>query len=225
MEIERKFLVKELPEHLEQYTKVSQMIRPLLAEYPTLDALSEYEFYANGATTCPIPSVYRVEEFLAQNVPNLWTYYCCSQCVDVSNRFFAMPSWRTRMLGVQLYKFGIAGFLHWGYNFYNSQYSYAPINPFLCSDGEGFVPSGDAYIVYPGTNGQAWSSLRQIVFNEGLQDMRAMKLLEELYGREKAMEVLEAGIEPITFKSYPKDADYLLHLRRTVNEMIKAKVQ
>ena len=39
------------------------------------------------------------------------------------------------------------------------------------------------------------------------------------------MEVLEAGIEPITFKQYPKDDEYLLHLRRVINDMIKAKVQ
>ena len=37
--------------------------------------------------------------------------------------------------------------------------------------------------------------------------------------------LLEEGIEPITFMSYPKDSEYLLHLRRRVNEAIKAKVQ
>lgn len=211
--------------HLEQYKILSDFLKPLLAGYPMMDALSRYEFYEQGLVDHPIPGTNHIEPFLENNVPELWTYYCCSQSVEVSNRFFSMPSARNRILGLQLYKYNIYGFLQWGFNFYNNQYSYGTINPFLCSDGEDFVPSGDAYFVYPGTDGQAWSSLRQLVFNEGLQDMRAMQLLEELYGREKAMEVLEAGIEPITFKKYPKEDEYILRLRRVVNDLIKAKVQ
>ena len=211
--------------HLEQYQILSDFLKPLIKGYPMLDALSNYEFYEKGLVDHPVPGNNHIEPFLENNVPELWTYYCCGQCKEVSNRFFSMPSARNRILGLQLYKYNIQGFLQWGFNFYNNQYSYGTINPFVCSDGEDFVPSGDAYIVYPGTDGQPWSSLRQIVFNDGLQDMRAMKLLEKLYGREKAMEVLEAGIEPITFKKYPKDDEYILALRRKVNEMIKAKVQ
>lgn len=210
--------------HLEQYKRLSAFLKPLIEGYPMLDALSHYEFYEQGLVDHPVPSNDHIDPFLEHNVPELWTYYCCGQARDVSNRFFSMPSARNRILGLQLYKYNIYGFLQWGFNFYNNQYSYATINPFLCSDGEDFVPSGDAYIVYPGENGQPWSSLRQVVFNEGLQDMRAMKLLESLYGREKAMEVLEDGIAPITFKRYPHDAEYLLRLRRKVNELIKAKI-
>ncbi len=211
-------------EHFAQYTKISEMIKPLLEGYPIMDALSDYDFYASGATTCPVPGCDRLDDFLAHNVPNLWTYYCCSQCVDVSNRFFAMPAYRTRIMGAQLYKFNIAGFLHWGYNFYNNQDSYATVNPFLCSDGEGFAPSGDAYSVYPGKNGQPWPSLRQAVFYDGLQDLRALKLCESLYGREYTLALLEQDIVPITFKSYPHDSAYLLELRRRLNAAIKEKV-
>jgi hypothetical protein len=97
-------------EHLEQYAKVSSMIRPLLEGYPIIDALSDYDFYASGATTCPVPACNHMDVFLEKEVPNLWTYYCCGQSVDVSNRFFAMPSYRTRIIGTQFYKFNIAGF-------------------------------------------------------------------------------------------------------------------
>jgi len=135
-----------------------------------------------------------------------------------------MPSARTRIIGTQFYKFSIAGFLQWGYNFYNNQNSYATINPFLCSDGEGFAPSGDAYSVYPGKDGQPWPSLRQAVFYDGLQDVRALKLCESLYGRDYTMALLEEGIAPITFKRYPKDAQYLLNLREKLNAAIAAKV-
>ena len=45
-----------------------------------------------------------------------------------SNRFIAMPSYRTRSIGMQMFGYGIKGFLHWGYNFYNTQYSREQIN-------------------------------------------------------------------------------------------------
>jgi hypothetical protein len=211
-------------EHLEHYAKLCNMIKPLLEGYPIMDALSDYDFYARGTTTCPVPGIDHIEPFLEHNVPNLWAYYCCSQNVDVSNRFFAMPSARTRIIGTQFYKFNIAGFLQWGYNFYNNQDSYATINPFLCSDGEGFAPSGDTYSVYPGKDGQPWPSLRQAVFYDALQEVRALKLCESLYGREYTMALLEEDIEPITFKKYPKEDQYLLNLREKLNTAIKAKV-
>lgn len=207
--------------HLEQYEKVQKILKPLVEGYPIMDALSDYKFYEQGLVECPIPGTDHIEPFIEHQVSDLWTYYCCSQSKDVSNRFFAMPSARNRIIGTQFYKFQIAGFLHWGYNFYNTQYSYAQINPFLCSDGECFSPSGDTYSVYPGTDGTPWPSLRQVVFAEALQDLRALQLCESLIGRKETLRLLEEGIEPITFRHYPKDAEYLLNLRRRINRRIQ----
>ena len=208
---------------MERYCKLCAMIKPLLEGYPIMDAVSDYEFYENGATTCPVPGIDHMDAFLNREVPDLWTYYCCAQSVDVPNRFFAMPSVRNRIVGVQFYKFHIAGFLHWGFNFYNNQFSYAPINPFLCSDGECFSPSGDAFSVYPGRGGQPWPSLRQVVFYDALQDLRALTLCEQLYGRESTMALVEEGVEPISFRSYPRNDAYLIDLRQKLHAAIKAK--
>ena len=209
---------------MQQYLKAAAVLRPLIQGYPQIDALSFYTFYETGATEHPVVASNHIETFLEHQVPGLWTYYCVSQNTEVSNRFFAMPSARTRIIGTQLYKFNIAGFLHWGYNFYNNQYSYAPINPFLCSDGECFAPSGDTYSVYPGKDGEPWPSLRQVVFHDALQDLRALRLCEALCGTDTAMKLLEDGIEPITFKRYPHSAEYLLDLRRRVNRAIAEAV-
>ena len=213
------------PENLERYAFASGVLKPLIQGYKTMDALSSYAFHEKGLVDCPVPATHHIEPFLENKVPNLWTYYCCGPTVDGSNRFFAMPGARTRIIGVQFYKFDIVGFLQWGYNFYNNQYSYETINPFLCSDGGCFAPSGDAYSVYPGTHGQPWPSMRQVLFHEALQDQRALQLCESLWGREYTMELVEGGIEPITFMSYPHGSDYLLRLRQKVNAAIKAKVQ
>lgn len=204
-------------EQLDQYARVFSILRPLLKGYPIMDALSDYAFYEKGYIDCPVPANDHIDEFLKHDIPHLWTYYCCVQAKDVSNRFFAMPSARNRIIGTQLYKYNIEGFLHWGYNFYNNQFSLARINPFACSDGECFAPSGDCFSVYPGHDGKPWPSLRQIVFYEAIQDLRALQLCESLYGRDATLELLEADI---TFRSYPKDPEYILNLRERINQAI-----
>lgn len=53
--------------------------------------------------------------------------------------------------------------------------------------------------------------------------MRALDLCEELYGRERVLEEIEKGIDPITFEQYPTGAEWLLGLRRRINRMIAQK--
>lgn len=212
------------PEHLERFKSHSAFLEPLMKGYPIMDAISNIEFCLDSAIKYPVAANDHIEPFIENKVPNLWTYYCCVQSTLVSNRFFSQPSYRNRIIGTQLYKFGIKGFLHWGYNFYNDRFSYKKINPFVCSDGEGFSPSGDCFSVYPGENGKPLPSLRQVVFNEALQDLKALKLYERYFGKEETLKLLEEGIEPITFKNYPKNADYILNLRKKLNKKIKEAI-
>lgn len=210
--------------HLQNYLSAKAIVAPLLEGYPIIDALSIYEYYSSGAVKNPVPSIKHIEPFIENKVPDLWSYYCVCEGDLVSNRFVSMPSYRTRIIGTQFYKYDIAGFLHWGYNFYNNQFSYAPINPFMTTDGDYFSPSGDAFSVYPAPDGTALESIRLLVFYDALQDLRAMKLCEELYGKEYVMKLIEENIEPITFKSYPKSADYLLDMRERINKAIADKL-
>lgn len=203
------------------YKKAAKPVHELFGDFKIVDALSEYKLYAKGLIETPIPANDHVQKFIGR-VPELWTYYCCSQAAhNVSNRFFAMPSMRNRVLGLQLYKFGVKGFLHWGYNFYFSQYSIREIDPFAVTDAGGAFSSGDSFVVYPGKDGTPLLSLRLPVFMDGLQDMRALQLLESLAGREKALAVLEEGLtKPLTFRDYPHEDEWLLDVRERVNRAI-----
>lgn len=205
---------------IESYKSASNLLSKYVNGFPIIDALSNYEFYKNGMVKNPIPATNEIGEFLENNVPNLWTYYCCAQHIDVSNRFFNMPSARNRILGVQLYKFNIAGFLHWGYNFWYSQYSLFPIDPYRVTDAAHGFPSGDAFVVYPGEDGPI-ESLRLKVFNEALQDLRALSLLESYIGRDAVIGIIDRGLEkPITFSYYPKEKEWLLDKRQEINRLI-----
>ncbi|MBD2866220.1 DUF4091 domain-containing protein [Paenibacillus oceani] len=209
-------------DHIPWYESASNWLRKFTAEFPTIDALSNYEFYEKGIVPTPIPASNHMQPFLDNEVGNLWTYYCCSQYIDVANRFISMPSARNRVLGLQLYKFKIAGFLHWGYNFWYAQYSRFPIDPYRCTDANNAFPAGDPFVVYPGEDGTPVESLRFEVFREALQDLRALELLESLVGRERTMELLEEGAgAPITFEEYPRDAAWLLACRERINEEIR----
>ena len=160
-----------------------------------------------------------MKRILCYGDSNTWGYD-----VETTNRFLAMSLARCRILGVQLYLNRIEGFLHWGYNFYNNWCSYEAIDPFGSSDGEFFGVSGDMYLVYPGTDGEAWESMRLNALREAMDDMRALTLCESLYGREFTEQlILENTDGTLTFKHYPKTADYLLSLREKVANAIKAK--
>ena len=150
---------------------------------------------------------------------NLWTYYCVSQYKDVSNRFFCMPSARTRILGMQLYKYNIEGFLQWGFNFWNTQFSKKAIDPYRVTDAGGAFPSGDPFVVYPGDDYQPVASLRFEIMREVMQDIRALRLLESKIGREQTLSLLEDAGE-ITFNTYPTSAKWLLDKREQINQLI-----
>ncbi len=212
-------------EHLDNYNKGKAHIADLLEDYTIMDALSNYDFYAQGVVKTPIPANNHIKPFLENHVPGLWTYYCCSQQIKVSNRFIQMPSKRNRSIGFQMYKHDIVGFLHWGYNYYNNYLSYDSVNPYMQLDGNAWVSPGDAFSVYPSQNGEALESLRIIVFNEALQDMKAMRLCEKYYGKEKTVELIDEYIgADVDFDTCAKTADDLLSLREKINEMIKAAV-
>ena len=212
-------------QHLRQYQTCKDQIKPYLGDFPILDALSDFDFYETGAVEKPIPANNHIEPFLAAKVANLWTYYCCGQYMDVSNLFMAMPSARNRILGIQLYLYEIEGFLHWGYNFYNNQTSLGRINPYLVNDADGAFPAGDAFLVYPGADGQPEPSIRLKVFNEGLNDLRALRLLERLTSRQLVVDLISQDLEePITFSRYPHQAAWILSLRERVNQAIAGAV-
>lgn len=212
-------------EDLENYKKAHECVRQCLPGCRLMDALSDFELYEQGIIQHPVVSNNHMEPFLQAEVPDLWTYYCCAQGAEVSNRFFAMPSYRNRIMGVQLYLNRIRGFLHWGYNFYNTQFSIEHINPYMVTDcGEAF-PSGDAFLVYPGKDGKPVLSIRMMVFSEALHDLRALECLESLTSREYVEQLIrdQAGMD-VTFKQYPRKASFLLKLREAVNEEIKNHV-
>ena len=205
---------------LDQYKRSRAVVADILADCTVADALSNIEFYESGLVRTPIPANNHIKPFLDANIKDLWTYYCCSQSVGVSNRFFAMPSYRTRCIGAQFFRYDIVGFLQWGYNFYNSQFSLSPVNPYLDTTGNYFAPSGDAFSVYPAPDG-AYESLRLVVFHEALEDLSAFSLCASLIGKDATVKAIEEISGEIAFDRCAKSSYEVLAVREKINLLIK----
>ena len=211
-------------EDKETYAAAKNSVQELLSDCRIIDALSDYELYAEGLVENPIVCNDAIQTYIDAGVENLWTYYCCVQGKGVSNRFLAIPLERIRILGIQLYLYRIQGFLHWGFNFYNSQYSLRPINPYLITDADGGFPSGDPFVVYPAADYTAYSSIRLEIFMEALQDLRALGNLEEKMGRDFVTSLIGEGVDgTITFTDYPIDAGYIRSLRKKIYQELERR--
>lgn len=207
--------------HLESYKEAYKIVKPLIEDCPILDAISKYEFYENGLIDFPVTASNHIDKFLENKVENQWVYYCCSQFNNVGNRFISMPSYRNRILGLQMYKYNVKGFLHWGYNFYNSQFSLGKINPYVTTSADKTFPSGDPFSVYPTIDGVT-PSLRAVVFKEALSDIEVCRKLEEYIGREKVIEMIDtaAGMN-LTFSNYPRNTTFIPNLIEQMELKIK----
>ncbi len=211
--------------HIEHYLACKNIIEPLVGDLPIIDALSNFEFYERGILKKPVSHVQHIVPFLDCHVEGLWAYYCGDSGENGSGRMLAMPLSRTRILGVQLWLYNIEGFLHWGYNFYHNDRSHEVIDPYLYTDGEFFVPSGDTCLVYPGDNGEAYESMRLNAMREAMEDMRLLDLAASLIGRDRVVSILdELAGGRITLVSYPTDSDFLLDLRDRLLSEIEGKI-
>lgn len=205
--------------NIESYQVARAIIKETGMDLPVLDALSDYAFYQNGLVDIPVASTEHIGTFLENKVENLWAYYCCCEYKGLSNRFFNMSGSRTRVIGLQLYKAGIKGFLHWGYNHWYSARSKVHVNPYQVTDALGGFPSGDAFLVYPGDK-QPVSSMRLKLMQQAFQDIAACVALEKLAGREAVEAIIDEAM-PVDFFHYPHDDQWMLSVRGKINSAIR----
>jgi len=210
-------------QHPENYKASWELVKPMLQGRPIIDAISDVEFYKNGWIDIPVSATSAIEPFLRDKIENQWAYYCCGQHIDVGNRFLCFPAYRNRILGTQIYKFGIKGFLQWGFNFYHSDRSVYVIDPYITTSCDGAFPSGDPFSVYPGKDGPLLS-LRALVFKDALQDVELLKLLEEKTSRAHVIDLIDelAGMD-VQFNNYPRNYDYIPTLMARVRSEISGE--
>ena len=197
----------------------------IIGEYTILDAIFDIDYWSEGLVSSPVPIVDNIEPFIEAKVDPLWTYYCCGPQTRCSNRFIAQSSACTRSIGMQMYKYNIIGFLHWALNYYGKYEDSGILNPYVDLSGNNWVPAGDTFTVYPANDGTPYESIRLLVFNDALQDMRAMSLYEKMYSHEEVVSAIDEVFgEPLKFSTCAKTSEKMLVIRERINKMIKDKI-
>ncbi|SDT17147.1 DUF4091 domain-containing protein [Microlunatus soli] len=209
-------------DHLDDYRAARAVVEDLLVGCLIADALSDYDFYTQGVVKQPIVATNHAEPFLAGGVRRPWLYYCVSQNKIVANRFIAMPPARHRVIGQQLFAADAGGFLHWGFNFYNSQHSRSAVNPYADTCADNAFPAGDPFIVYPGPDRQVRESTRHRVAAQAINDHRALQLVRDQLGRAAALELIDPD-RTLSLTEYPTDADHYLATRERINEAVRRR--
>ena len=106
----------------------------------------------------------------------VWFYTCVFPQGEYANRFIEQPLLKTRLLHWINFRYGMSGYLHWGYNFWRD-------DPFrkLAIGVEGgalLLPAGDSWLVYPGKDGPL-DSIRFEAMRDGIVDHELLSRLAE----------------------------------------------
>ena len=194
------------PEHRENYRAARAMLRELAPWMRVMDALSEIEFGREGLVDTPIPSIRTTRAFARENIAS-WTYFCCGPRGRYLNRLLDTPLAKIRMSGPLFYRFGVGGFLHWGYNYWYKSQSRELIDPFAVTDGLKWPnwAYGDPFLVYPGAAGPI-DSIRWEAFAESLDDYALLQTL----GVKREGRLLSPLRD---FDDFPKDGRWLARAR------------
>ncbi|MGN1345668.1 MAG: DUF4091 domain-containing protein [Eubacteriales bacterium] len=207
--------------HLESYKRAFDTVSDLLSDYNMIDALSDVSFWKTGLVKQPVAFIEKSDSFEAQ-CPSFWLYYTCGTYArNNSNRLISNTAARTRVLGLQMYRYRAAGFLHWGYNYYFDRMSEGYFDPRSNPCGYKRGP-GIPYIVYPCGKG-AVPSIREKLMCEAFDDLRALKLLESLIGREAVLEFCEKRLGAKINSTLIPEGNELYALREEINQKIKEK--
>ncbi|MBQ8684807.1 MAG: DUF4091 domain-containing protein [Clostridia bacterium] len=192
--IERKGLQKRCYFHifdepqekdLEKYTSLRRFVKGLIGELPVIDALSDPRFME--LVDIPVVDSGCLKHFVGK-CNKFGAYYFCGTSKNATNRFIVHPALRTRVLGYQAYLYPLAGFLHWGFNFWKTELSKHNIDPYFVNDAGGAFPAGDPFTVYP-AEGKPLDSIRNEIVSDGWQDYRELLFVQGKVGREKILEL------------------------------------
>ena len=166
-----------------QFFTASNIVRRYLPGVRILEAVKTTQMRGGVDILCPITDGFEKNKRAFDTAMSLgdkvWTYVCCGPQGHWLNRFLDSPVAHGRLIFWGCAKYGIDGYLHWGWN----QFVGVP-NPFertACRNTTGVgtdFPCGDAFIVYPGEGGP-WISLRFEAERRGAEEACLLKALRE----------------------------------------------
>ncbi len=140
-----------------------------------------------------------------------WTYTCVWPEGEYANRFIELPLIKTRLLHWINFRYGITGYLHWGFNYWVKDDPFTDVTRTKAKDGwGGFLPAGDSWIVYP-KEGALIDSIRYETMRDGIADYELLSMLAEKNPM-KAQRLAETMI--LAFDRYVTDVEKFRAVRK-----------
>ena len=144
----------------------------------------------------------------------VWFYTCVFPQGEYANRFIEQPLIKTRLLHWINFRYGVTGYLHWGYNHWTQE------SPFThttrAHGGPSYLPAGDPWIVYPGRDGPL-DSIRFEAMRDGIADYELLCLLAEK-NPDAARRLAERHV--LDFDRYEIDVGHFRATRRELLELV-----
>lgn len=172
--------IEDEPAEPESWLSVRKLVGKYMPGVPCFDALDCQNPAPSlqGAMDIWIPRIDIFEEnqsfynFRLSQGETRWTYTCCvPNTPNYLNKFIDLPYWQNRLLFWGCFLRGFTGFLHWGYNFWDTEDEYFGMNP------NAFF-KGDGYIIYPDPeSGGIRSSARMENTRDSAEDYELLILL------------------------------------------------
>ena len=156
------------------------LLRKYAPELRLIEAVQCTNFVGSIDVAVPILNHLHAEYEAYKRQPGngreLWFYTCCEPHGEYANRFIELPLMKVRLLHWINFRYGITGYLHWGWNWYYN------IDPFKQTTAppptEDYLPAGDAWLVYPGPKGPL-GSIRLEAMRDGIVDHELLSMLAE----------------------------------------------
>lgn len=186
-----------IKENAESYKKLSSYVREYGPKLRIIDACMCSELVGALDVWVPQPPHYESDiEFFRERQKagdEVWFYTCLSPKGKYMNRFIDYPLIDTRLLHWVNFKYGLTGYLHWGFNYWQGD-PFADLEPNW--GGENYLPPGDSHIVYPGRRGPL-SSIRLEALRDGVEDFELLKMLEKKDPK-AAREICDSVVQSLT---------------------------
>lgn len=156
------------------FIPIAEFVRKHMPGIPIIEAVMSTKVANNVNIWVPKLDQYRSERefFLERQAAGdeVWFYTCNEPQGNYANRYLELPLIQVRFLHWINYRYGLTGYLHWGFNYWNL---------YTTDDlAFGSLPAGDGSIVYP-AYGKVYSSIRLAAMRDGIADYELLKLLEQ----------------------------------------------
>lgn len=174
---------EDLENRIRQYRSARMLIKKYMPEAKIIEAVGTETFKKDIDILVPVTSCYEKyrKEFerCVEEGKEIWNYVCCGPEGKWLNRFLDYALIKGRILFWGFARYGITGFLHWGFNQFPVQMD--PFTGTSCYNPTGIgtnFPCGDAFIVYPGEN-EPWLSMRLEAQRQGAEDVMLLQMLQK----------------------------------------------